>query len=208
MPSAALEPIDLGFRGLERAIGVYLVETNDGLALFDCGPSSTLPGLRSGLAARGLELRDVRHLLLSHIHLDHAGAAGAIVREHPELRVWVSERGARHLVDPTKLEASARRLYGDRFDSLFGELIPVPESNLSLAAGDVLGWEAFAAPGHALTTTSATSAKARCSQVTRAGCAARLRQRCCRSRRRRTSTSSCGTKRSTGSRSAHPHGSR
>jgi len=149
VPSGTLEPIDLGFRGLERAIGVYLIETRDGPALFDCGPSSTLPALREGLAARGLELSDVRHHLLSHIHMDHAGAAGAIVREHPALRVWVSEIGARHLVDPSKLEASARRLYGTRFDALFGELAPVPEGNLSFSAGDVLGWEAFATPGHA-----------------------------------------------------------
>ncbi len=143
------EPIDLRYRGFERAVGVYVVETLDGPALFDCGPSSTLPRLREGLRARGLELTDIRHLLLSHIHLDHAGAAGSIVAEHPTLRVWVSEVGARHLVDPSRLEASARRLYGERFDELFGELAAVPEGNISLAAGDVLGWEAFPAPGHA-----------------------------------------------------------
>ena len=79
-----------------------------------------------GLASRGLELADVRHLLLSHIHLDHAGAAGVLVREHPGLQVHVSEIGAPHLVDPSKLDASARRLYGDAFDELWGELAPHP----------------------------------------------------------------------------------
>jgi glyoxylase-like metal-dependent hydrolase (beta-lactamase superfamily II) len=143
------EPIDLHYRGFARAIGSYLVETDDGPALGDCGPATTLPSLRSGLHERGLELEDVRHLLLSHIHLDHAGAAGTIVAEHPGITVWVSEVGLPHLADPSRLEASARRLYGERFDALFGELQPVPERNLAIARGDVLGWEAFPTPGHA-----------------------------------------------------------
>jgi len=144
-----LEPLDLEFLGHSRAIGVYLIETNDGPALFDCGPASTLPRLREALRARGLELSDVRHLLLSHIHLDHAGAAGTIVREHPKLTVWVSEVGAPHLADPTRLEASARRLYGPNFDRFWGELAPVPGANIALASGEVLGWETFPSPGHA-----------------------------------------------------------
>jgi glyoxylase-like metal-dependent hydrolase (beta-lactamase superfamily II) len=144
-----LEPIDLGFLGFERAIGVYLIETTDGPALFDCGPATTLPRLREGLRERGLELTDLRHLLLSHIHLDHAGAAGTIVRDHPSITVWVSSVGAPHLVDPSRLETSARRLYGDRFDELWGELAPVPAGNIRIADGDVLGWEAFPTTGHA-----------------------------------------------------------
>jgi len=146
---ASLEPIDLRFLGVERSIGVYVIETSDGLALFDCGPASTLERLHEGLGERGLALSDLRHLLLSHIHFDHAGAAGVLVREHPELTVWVSAIGAPHLVDPTRLEASARRLYGSAFDQLWGELAPVPEQNIRLAADDVLGWEAFPTPGHA-----------------------------------------------------------
>jgi glyoxylase-like metal-dependent hydrolase (beta-lactamase superfamily II) len=141
--------VDVGFGGSPEQIGVYVVETDDGLALFDCGPSSTLPGLESGLAAHGLALTDIRHLLLSHIHLDHAGAAGALVRRHPELTVWVSEIGAPHLIDPSRLERSARRLYGDAFDSLWGELVPVPEANVRVATGNVLGWESFPTRGHA-----------------------------------------------------------
>jgi glyoxylase-like metal-dependent hydrolase (beta-lactamase superfamily II) len=144
-----LYPIDLEFLGFQRAISVYLLETTDGLALFDCGPATTLPHLRRGLRELDLELSDVRHLFLSHIHFDHAGAVGPIVREHPGLTVWVSEVGAPHLIDPSRLEASARRLYLDRFDTLWGELAPVPERNIRIAHGDVLGWEAFPSPGHA-----------------------------------------------------------
>jgi glyoxylase-like metal-dependent hydrolase (beta-lactamase superfamily II) len=144
-----LAPIDLHFLGFRRAIGAYLVETEDGPALHDCGPATTLPRLREGLGERGLELTDVRHLLLSHIHLDHAGAVGSIVREHPGLTVWVSPVAAPHLVDPSRLEASARRLYGEAFDPLWGELAAVPEANIRLAEGNVLGWDAFPAPGHA-----------------------------------------------------------
>jgi glyoxylase-like metal-dependent hydrolase (beta-lactamase superfamily II) len=142
--------IDLLFGGAEHAIGVYLVDTDDGPALFDCGPTSTLGTLEAGLAAHGVALTDVRHLLLSHIHLDHAGAAGPLVRRHPGLTVWVSEIGRPHLVDPSRLERSARRLYGDLFDPLWGELAPVPEENVRVAAGDVLGWQAFPTPGHAV----------------------------------------------------------
>jgi glyoxylase-like metal-dependent hydrolase (beta-lactamase superfamily II) len=142
-------PIDLHHQGRRRVIGVYLLETEDGLALHDCGPASALGGLRRGLADRGVELGEVRHLLLSHIHLDHAGAAGVLVREHPHLRVHVSAVGAPHLVDPSKLEASARRLYGDRFDALWGELAPVPEANVDVVGDRVAGFECFPAPGHA-----------------------------------------------------------
>ncbi len=135
--------------GDDRRIGVYLVETDDGLALQDCGPSSCVPALHDALAARGVELADVSHLLLSHIHLDHAGAAGVLVREHPGLTVHISELGAPHLVDPTRLEASARRLYGDAFDLLWGELAPVPEANISVVGDEAVGLAVFPTPGHA-----------------------------------------------------------
>src|SRR5260221_4849867 len=141
--------IDLHFGGASHAIGVYLVDTDDGPALFDCGPASTLDALDAGLASHGVALADVRHLLLSHIHLDHAGAAGSLVRRSPGLTVWVSAVGRPHLVDPSRLERSARRLYGDMFDPLWGELAPVPAENVRVADGDVLGWDAFPTPGHA-----------------------------------------------------------
>jgi glyoxylase-like metal-dependent hydrolase (beta-lactamase superfamily II) len=130
-------------------IGVYLLETEDGPALFDCGPTTCIPALKDGLRARGLELHDVRHLLLSHIHLDHAGAAGMLVREHPDLQVHVSEIGAPHLIDPSRLEASARRLYGDAFDALWGAVVPVPDANVRDVGEHVIGLECFPTPGHA-----------------------------------------------------------
>jgi glyoxylase-like metal-dependent hydrolase (beta-lactamase superfamily II) len=145
----ALEPLDLLHLGRERVIGCYLVETSDGTALFDCGPATCVPELKKSLAERGLELSDLRHLLLSHIHLDHAGAAGTLVREHADLQVHVSEIGAPHLVDPERLERSARRLYGDEFDVLWGELVPVPEANVHHVGPEVLGLHCFPTPGHA-----------------------------------------------------------
>jgi glyoxylase-like metal-dependent hydrolase (beta-lactamase superfamily II) len=145
----APEPIDLRWQGLERLIASYLIETDDGPALVDCGPTSCVSALKRGLAALGLELADLRHLLLTHIHLDHAGAAGVLVRDHPGLAVHVSEIGAPHVVDPTRLERSARRLYGDTFDPLFGELAPVPEENVHVTGARVVGLDCFPTPGHA-----------------------------------------------------------
>ena len=140
--------IDLGHQG-PGIVACYLLETDDGPALFDCGPTTCIPALKAGLAERGIELRDIRHLLLSHIHLDHAGAAGVLVREHPDLQVHVSEIGAPHVVDPSRLDASARRLYGDAFDELWGELAPVPQGNLHVVGDEVVGLECFPTPGHA-----------------------------------------------------------
>jgi glyoxylase-like metal-dependent hydrolase (beta-lactamase superfamily II) len=142
-------PLDLLHLGRERVIGAYLLDTPDGPALFDCGPTTCVPALKSGLQGRGLELQDVPHLLLSHIHLDHAGAAGVLVREHPALQVHVSPIGAPHLVDPSRLEQSARRLYGDEFDTLWGELASVPQENVRETGDRVLGLDCFPSPGHA-----------------------------------------------------------
>jgi glyoxylase-like metal-dependent hydrolase (beta-lactamase superfamily II) len=144
-----VEPIDLHHQATAQIVGVYVVDTSDGPALFDCGPTTCIPALKAGLARHGFALTDVRHLLLSHIHLDHAGAAGCLVREHPGLQVHVSAIGAPHVVDPTRLDASARRLYGDAFDILWGELAPVPEANVHVAEGDVVGLACFPTPGHA-----------------------------------------------------------
>jgi glyoxylase-like metal-dependent hydrolase (beta-lactamase superfamily II) len=143
------EPLDLLHLGRERVIGCYLLETDDGPALQDCGPANCVPELKRRLAERGLALDDVRHLLLSHIHLDHAGAAGVLVREHPGLQVHVSELGLPHLADPERLERSARRLYGDEFESLWGGLAPVPGGNLHPTGREVCGLECFPSPGHA-----------------------------------------------------------
>jgi glyoxylase-like metal-dependent hydrolase (beta-lactamase superfamily II) len=144
-----VEPLDLLHLGRERVIGAYLLETSGGLTLFDCGSTRCVPVLKKRLGEHGFELQDVRHLLLSHIHLDHAGAAGVLVREHPGLQVHVSSVGAPHLVDPSRLEKSARRLYGDDFDRLWGELAPVPAESVREVGDRVLGLECFPSPGHA-----------------------------------------------------------
>ena len=105
--------------------------------------------MEAGLAEHGLALGDLRHLLLTHIHLDHAGAAGLLARDNERLRIHVSEVGAPHLVDPSRLERSARRLYGEDFDRLWGELAPVPEERIEIVGERVLGLEAWPTPGHA-----------------------------------------------------------
>jgi len=147
--------IDLQFRGSPRVIATAVLPGPDGLALVDPGPASCLPALEAGLAARGLALRDVRHLLLTHIHLDHAGAAGAIAERVPAVRVYVHEIGAPHLIDPARLLASATRLYGDQMDVLWGPFLPVPAAQVTaLAGGERLqlagrSFQVAYTPGHA-----------------------------------------------------------
>ncbi|MGE0042552.1 MAG: MBL fold metallo-hydrolase [Vicinamibacterales bacterium] len=127
--------IDLNFRGHQRVIASAVLQGPDGIALVDPGPTSCLPALEAGLAGLGLGLGDVRALLLTHIHLDHAGAAGTIVSRVPGVEVYVHERGAPHMVDPAKLLASATRLYGDQMDTLWGRFDPVPASAVRPLAG-------------------------------------------------------------------------
>jgi glyoxylase-like metal-dependent hydrolase (beta-lactamase superfamily II) len=140
--------IDLLHAGRRRVIATYLL-AGDEPALVDCGPSSCLGALEEALRDRGLEIEDLRHLVLTHIHLDHAGAAGTLVRRNPSLEVHVSSIGAPHLLDPSRLERSARRLYGEDFDRLWGELAPVPEASLRPVGARVLDLEAFPTAGHA-----------------------------------------------------------
>ena len=130
-------------------MGAYVVETPDGPGLVDCGPASTVTALKEGLEARGLSVSDLRHLLLTHVHLDHAGAAGLLVRENPDLRVHVSEEGAFHLSFPEVLEFGAREVYGAQFDELWGEVVAVPEANIDVLEERVAGLEPIATPGHA-----------------------------------------------------------
>ncbi len=147
MPEPVL--IDLLHLGRDRVIGAYLLETPDGPALHDCGPATTFDRLRHALDDLGVPLADVRHLLLSHIHFDHAGAAGLVVRENPDVTVHVSEIGAPHLVDPSRLERSARRLYLDHFERLWGPLVPIPEERIRVTGPRVLDLDCFPTPGHA-----------------------------------------------------------
>jgi glyoxylase-like metal-dependent hydrolase (beta-lactamase superfamily II) len=127
--------IDLHFKGSPRVIATAVLSGPDGVTLVDPGPTSCLATLEAGLRHRGLSLRDVRTLLLTHIHLDHAGAAGTIVERVPGIRVYVHERGAPHMIDPAKLLASATRLYGDQMDALWGEFLPVPAAQLTALSG-------------------------------------------------------------------------
>jgi len=134
--------IDVRHLGRERVIGAWLV---DG-CLVDPGPSSTLGALLEGLDGEVPE-----RILLTHVHLDHAGAAGSLARRWPEAEVWVHERGAPHLAAPEKLVASATRLYGDEMERLWGEIVPVPRDRLRVLgeAETIGGWRAEATPGHA-----------------------------------------------------------
>lgn len=127
--------IDLNFKGSPRVIATAVLAGNDGVTLIDPGPTSCLTTLDAGLRARGMSLRDVRHVLLTHIHLDHAGAAGTIAERVPHARVFVHERGAPHMIDPAKLLASATRLYGDDMDTLWGAFQPVPAERVTVLSG-------------------------------------------------------------------------
>ncbi len=146
--SGLAELIDLHHLGRPKVIAAWLLDGAEP-AVVDCGPASCLDGLRAGLAQHGLGIDDLRHVVLTHIHLDHAGAAGTLVRENQGLTVHVSEIGAPHLVDPSRLERSSRRLYGEDFDRLWGEVVPVPEANVRVLGDSVIGLEAFLTPGHA-----------------------------------------------------------
>ncbi len=129
--------IDLQFLGRPNVIATGLVQGPASVALIDPGPTSCLQALELGLQANGIRWDDVRHILLTHIHLDHAGATGTIVRAHPHITVLVHERGAKHMIEPTKLLDSATRLYGDQMDRLWGEFAAVPSSQVvSLVGGE------------------------------------------------------------------------
>jgi glyoxylase-like metal-dependent hydrolase (beta-lactamase superfamily II) len=147
--------VDLHFLGLRHVIGTAVLEGPSGLTLIDPGPTSCLPALESGLNDCRLRLEDVQTLLLTHIHLDHAGATGTLLARLPRAHVYVHERGAPHMVDPRKLLASATRLYGENMDRFWGEFRPVPPDRLTVLGGgerlDLAGrtLEVAYTPGHA-----------------------------------------------------------
>lgn len=124
-----MEVFDLEHLGLQGAIAAYLLDTPEP-TLVDPGPTPCLPRLKRLLDEHGLPPSELRHLLLTHVHLDHAGAAGALAVENPRLRVHVHADGAPHMADPERLVASTRRTFGEAHDRLWGEVTPVPREQL------------------------------------------------------------------------------
>lgn len=153
MAPTRIVTLDLNFQGRRQAIASYLIRSADAVVLVESGPGSTLPGLEAGLAKEGLSPPDVTHVLLTHIHLDHAGAAGWLAQQGAE--IYVHPVGAPHMLNPEKLLASATRIYGNRMESLWGEVVPVREEKLhvvrdaeEIEIGD-LRFLPINTPGHA-----------------------------------------------------------
>lgn len=145
--------IDLRFQDTPEAIASWLVRGAEGWVLVDCGPSTTQQTLEAGVLAAGVDIRDVSRIVLTHIHLDHAGAAGTLLRNHPHLRVTVHHQAAQVLVDPTGLMRSAGISFGERMEQLWGEVIGVDPTRIdSIRPGEMVPdtrlW-AVHTPGHA-----------------------------------------------------------
>jgi glyoxylase-like metal-dependent hydrolase (beta-lactamase superfamily II) len=153
--ASGLDYVDLNFLGRPGIIATAILHGSPGVALVDPGPSTTIPDLTSALTRKGIRFEDVRQILVTHIHLDHSGSAGSIVEKYPHIEIVVHGRGAPHLVDPTKLLASAGRLYGQDMGNLWGEVKPVPASQLRTVEGgetlSIVGREVKVeyTPGHA-----------------------------------------------------------
>ena len=147
--------LDTNWLGHARSIAAVLLESDGHRAIVDPGPASTLATLRQLLDLRGIGVSDLNAILLTHIHLDHAGATGALIKENPNLEVYVHKAGMLHMADPTKLLASAERLWPGELGHLFGETLPVPFGNLRmLKGGETLSLgsrklEVVYTPGHA-----------------------------------------------------------
>ena len=133
--ASGLDYVDLNFLGYPEIIATAILQGAGGVALIDPGPSTTLQNLRAALQRKGIGMADVRQLLLTHIHLDHAGVTGTLVRENPAIEVFVHERGAPHMTDPSKLIASAGRLYGADMERLWGDFLPVPPDRVRVLKG-------------------------------------------------------------------------
>jgi glyoxylase-like metal-dependent hydrolase (beta-lactamase superfamily II) len=147
--------IDTGFRGQAGAVGAFLVVGPEGLGLVETGPTTVQANLLAGIRDAGHEIGDVRDVVVTHIHLDHAGGLGTLMRDQPQVRAWVHPVGLPHMLRPEKLIASATRIYGDQMDTLGGAFLPVPEDRvqpteegtpISLGGRAVVPWDT---PGHA-----------------------------------------------------------
>lgn len=148
-----IHTVDLQFQSIPGLIAAYVIESGKDLILIETGPGSTLETLRAGIRDLGLDEKNVRHVFVTHIHLDHAGAAGWWAQQGAQ--VYCHANAARHLMDPSKLVASARMIYQERMDSLWGDMLPAPADRVtvlndgdSVRAGDVeiIAWDT---PGHA-----------------------------------------------------------
>ncbi|HEX5547175.1 MAG TPA: MBL fold metallo-hydrolase, partial [Ktedonobacterales bacterium] len=148
--------VDTQFQGERQIIASYLIVGEGELALVDVGAAATLGPLLDGVREAGFDPADITRLLLTHVHLDHAGAAGALVRQLPRVRVYVHRIGAPHLIDPSRLMCSATRIYGDRMERLWGTMEPVPEDRIEIVDdGDEIRvgarrLRALYTPGHAI----------------------------------------------------------
>jgi glyoxylase-like metal-dependent hydrolase (beta-lactamase superfamily II) len=153
MATTPVITLDLNFQGMAQAIAAYLIRHSEGAALVECGPGSTIDSLKAGLSANGLTARDVTHVLVTHIHLDHSGSAGWLAAQGA--KICVHPVGAPHLGNPEKLLRSARRIYGTEMDTLWGEILPVPEESLVVPGdGELvrfggLSFTTIDTPGHA-----------------------------------------------------------
>lgn len=150
-----IHAIDLGFLGRPGSVAAYLVKGSTGLALVETGPSTVRSHLEAGVRDAGYTMEDISHVIVTHIHLDHAGAVGRLLHDWPHLKVWVHPVGAPHLIDPSKLVTSATRIYGDDMERLWGDIDDVPEDQVVViedrATIDIgeRGITPYFTPGHA-----------------------------------------------------------
>lgn len=153
MVRTPVHTLDLNFQGQPLAIAAYLVEHRDGVLLVETGPGSTLAALQAGLQAHGYGFQHLTHVFLTHIHLDHGGAAGYLASQGAQ--IYVHPNGAPHLLNPEKLLVSAGRIYGDLMEPLWGQFLPVPAEKLTVLQDDeevavgTLRFRALNTPGHA-----------------------------------------------------------
>lgn len=145
--------LDLYFQNTPGLIAAYVIETSAGLVLIETGPGSTLEKLRAGLREKGLDEKAIRHVFVTHIHLDHAGAAGWWAQQGAQ--IFCHKQAARHLIDPSRLVESARMVYAERMDALWGDVLPAPAERVTILADgasvtvgeiDITAWDT---PGHA-----------------------------------------------------------
>jgi len=153
MVQTPIYTLDLNFQTRRHAIASYLVKHSSGIIMIESGPASTLEAVQMGLRTFGMTYKDVTHVFLTHIHLDHAGAAGWLAQNGAQ--IFVHPNGAPHMADPERLLASAQRLYGDTMHKLWGDILPVPGNNLNIINDNEeikignLQFSAINTPGHA-----------------------------------------------------------